>query len=72
MLCHCICFKISEISIVHSSVNKMKGRLLKIAAVWLLLACLIDSCFSTLSKSDRGKKKKKEEAQSDTKVFMLT
>ena len=38
----------------------MERKLLKIAAVWLLVVFMIDGCFSTLSKSDRGKKKKKE------------
>lgn len=48
----------------------MKCKLFKIAAVWLLLVCLINGCTSTLSKSDRGKKKKKEDAPplADTNV----
>ena len=41
----------------------MKRKLLKIVAVWLLFVFMIDGCFSTLSKSDRGKKKKKEEVK---------
>ena len=60
----CTCFQISEFLMI-----KMKGRLLKIATVWLFLTCLIDSTFSTLSKSDRGKKRQKEQATSGTKVL---
>ena len=39
----------------------MDGKLMKVVLVWLLLVCLLDTGSSTLSKSDRGKKKKKEE-----------
>ena len=39
----------------------MERKLLKLAAVLILFVFMIENCSSTLSKSDRGKKKKKED-----------
>ena len=39
----------------------MERKFLKLAAVLILFVFMIENCSSTLSKSDRGKKKKKED-----------